>query len=105
MVKDSKRFADSGGWGWGSFNYDAASDTCTPATLADNPPRERRQVWVRVPYDSEDKGLCVHGVPEAVNGDRFHFAPTMLSYFGPPGVWHQLQADGTLTLITEGRDF
>jgi hypothetical protein len=30
MVKDSKRFADSGGWGWGSFKYDAASDTFTP---------------------------------------------------------------------------
>ena len=39
MVKDGKRFADSGGWGWGSFNYDAASDTFTPATLADNPPQ------------------------------------------------------------------
>ena len=25
MVKDSKRFADSGGWGWGAFKYDAAS--------------------------------------------------------------------------------
>jgi Cytochrome P460 len=39
MVKDSKRFADSGGWGWGAFNYAAASDTFTPATLADNPPQ------------------------------------------------------------------
>ena len=37
MVKDSKRFADSGGWGWGAFDYDAASDTFTPATLADKP--------------------------------------------------------------------
>jgi hypothetical protein len=27
MVKDSKRFADSGGWEWAVFNYDAASDT------------------------------------------------------------------------------
>ena len=26
MVKDSKRFADSGGWGYGAFEYDAASD-------------------------------------------------------------------------------
>ena len=32
MVKDSKRFADSGGWGWGAFEYDAASDTFRPAT-------------------------------------------------------------------------
>jgi hypothetical protein len=30
MVKDSKRFADSGGWGWGAFEYDAASDTFPP---------------------------------------------------------------------------
>src|ERR1700679_3514632 len=39
MVKDSKRFADSGGWGWGSFDYDAASDTFSPATEADSPPQ------------------------------------------------------------------
>jgi hypothetical protein len=39
MVKDSKRFADSGGWGWGAFNYNAASDTFTPATTADQPPQ------------------------------------------------------------------
>ena len=30
MVKDSKRFADSGGWGYAVFDYDAASDTYTP---------------------------------------------------------------------------
>ena len=40
MVKDSKRFADSGGWGYGAFKYDAASDTFTPATTADKPPQE-----------------------------------------------------------------
>lgn len=40
MVKDSKRFADSGGWGWGAFDYDAASDTFTPSTAADKPPQE-----------------------------------------------------------------
>jgi hypothetical protein len=39
MVKDSKRFADSSGWGWGSFEYDAASDTFRPGTLADQPPQ------------------------------------------------------------------
>jgi hypothetical protein len=30
MVKDNKRFADSGGWGWAVFDYDAVSDTFTP---------------------------------------------------------------------------
>jgi hypothetical protein len=35
MVRDSKRFLDSGGWGWAEFKYDAASDTFTPYTLAD----------------------------------------------------------------------
>ena len=39
MVKDSKRFADSGGWGWAAFRYNAASDTFTPATMADQPPQ------------------------------------------------------------------
>ena len=40
MVRDSKRFADSGNWGWGAFKYDAASDTFTPATVDDQPPQE-----------------------------------------------------------------
>lgn len=40
MVKDSKRFADSGGWGYGAFEYDAASDTFRPGTTADKPPQE-----------------------------------------------------------------
>jgi hypothetical protein len=39
MVKDSGRFADSGGWGYGVFDYDAASDTFTPGTLAGKPPQ------------------------------------------------------------------
>jgi Cytochrome P460 len=39
MVKDSNRFADSGGWGWAAFNYEAASDTFAPGTLADEPPQ------------------------------------------------------------------
>ena len=30
MVRDSKRFADSGNWGYAQFNYDTASDTFTP---------------------------------------------------------------------------
>jgi hypothetical protein len=39
MVKDSKRFADSGGWGWGAFMYNAASDTFTPADQTATPPQ------------------------------------------------------------------
>ena len=39
MAKDSKRFTDSGGWGWAFFKYDAASDTFAPATTADDPPQ------------------------------------------------------------------
>jgi Cytochrome P460 len=39
MVKDSKRCADSGGWGWAVFDYDTASDTFKPGTLADKPPQ------------------------------------------------------------------
>ena len=39
MVKDSKRFADGGGWGYGVFDYDAASNTFKPGTSADSPPQ------------------------------------------------------------------
>lgn len=39
MVKDSKRFADGGGWGYAVFDYDAASDTFKPGTLAGKPPQ------------------------------------------------------------------
>jgi hypothetical protein len=39
MARDSKRFADSGGWGWAVFEYDAASDTFKPGTSADEPPQ------------------------------------------------------------------
>ena len=30
IERDSKRFPDSGGWGYAQFNYDAASDAFTP---------------------------------------------------------------------------
>jgi hypothetical protein len=39
MVKDTKRFADSGGWGYAVFDYDAESDTFKPGTLAGTPPQ------------------------------------------------------------------
>ena len=39
MLKDSKRFADSGGWGYGAFEYDAATNTFRPADLKDKPPQ------------------------------------------------------------------
>ena len=40
MVKDSKRFVDSGGWGWAQFDYDAASETFRPGDTSDSPPQE-----------------------------------------------------------------
>jgi hypothetical protein len=39
MVRDSKRFADSGNWGYGLFNYDTKSDTFAPATVNNRPPQ------------------------------------------------------------------
>ena len=39
MEKDSKRFVDSGGWGWAVFDYDAESDTFKPGTTAGTPPQ------------------------------------------------------------------
>ena len=39
MVKDSKRFADSGGWGYALFEFDQTSGAFKPGTLASNPPQ------------------------------------------------------------------
>jgi mono/diheme cytochrome c family protein len=39
MLKDSRRFAGSGGWGYGAFEYDAASGSFRPANLTDKPPQ------------------------------------------------------------------
>jgi len=39
MMKDSKRFADSGGWGWAAFEYDAASGAFRPGNTTDKPPQ------------------------------------------------------------------
>jgi Cytochrome P460 len=39
MVKDTKRFADSGGWGYAAFEYDAAAGTFRPGNATDHPPQ------------------------------------------------------------------
>jgi hypothetical protein len=39
IEKDAKRFADGNGWGYAVFDYDAASDTFAPGTLAGKPPQ------------------------------------------------------------------
>src|SRR5271169_1567450 len=39
MAKDSKRFADSGGWGYAVFEYDPATDGFRPGNLTDHPPQ------------------------------------------------------------------
>jgi Cytochrome P460 len=39
MVKDARRFADSGGWGYAVFKHDAASGAYTPADRTHKPPQ------------------------------------------------------------------
>jgi hypothetical protein len=39
MVKDTKRFPDTEGWGWAVFEYDVASDAFRPGTLTDKLPQ------------------------------------------------------------------
>lgn len=39
MLKDSKRFADSSGWGYAEFEYDATSDTFRAGNSNDSPPQ------------------------------------------------------------------
>ena len=39
MVKDSKRFAESGGWGWAVFEYEASGGKFRPGNTTDTPPQ------------------------------------------------------------------
>jgi hypothetical protein len=39
MVKDSKRFGDSNGWGYAEFEYEGATDSFRPGTTSDKPPQ------------------------------------------------------------------
>jgi hypothetical protein len=39
IVKDSKKFSDTHGWGYAMFDYDAAAGTFVPATTASKPPQ------------------------------------------------------------------
>ena len=78
MVKDSKRFADSGGWGWAAFKYDAASDTFTPAPRLTS--RRRRTTpsagspatrsWSQKTTSSRRMGRGERGVSPALHKTR-----------------------------------
>ena len=39
MVRDSKRFSDSGGWGWAVFELDSLTGKFRPGTTTDTPPQ------------------------------------------------------------------
>jgi hypothetical protein len=39
MVKDIKKFADGGGWGFAAFEYDATAAAFRPGNSEDNPPQ------------------------------------------------------------------
>ncbi len=62
MVKDSKRFSDSGGWGYAVFEYDAASGTFRPGNLTDKPPQANdAKCGFECHTRRKGKGLRVHG--------------------------------------------
>ena len=66
MVKDSERFADSGGWGWGAFEY-----ARRPIRLAPPLRRTLRRSDAKCAFachsNSAGKRLRFHGVRAAVN--------------------------------------
>ena len=79
MVKDSKRFADSGGWGYAVFDYDAASDTFTPGTLAGKPPQGNdAKCGFACHTQGEDQRLRFHGLLASVK--RFPLASGVPHY-------------------------
>jgi len=68
MVKDSKRFADSGGWGWAVFDYDAASDTFMPPPWLTSRRKGMTPSAGLLPCEREDKRLRFHRLRAQVSG-------------------------------------
>ena len=62
IEKDSKRFPDSGGWGYAQFDYDPASDT------SHRRQGRHSQLRTRVPYRRGDEGLHFPPISEAMSG-------------------------------------
>ena len=60
IEKDSKRFADTGGWGYAQFQNDAASARLQPFG-------NDAACGLRVPYGGGGKRLHFHGISKAVN--------------------------------------
>ena len=66
MVKDSKKFADSGGWGYAQFDYDSASDTFKPG---DENSSRRRSMTPNADLPATRSWrtrISFHGLSEAV---------------------------------------
>ena len=86
MVKDSKRFADSGGWGYAVFEYDPATGSLPAGRLEEHAAAGQRcQVRRRLPHHREESRLRVHGVCEEVkrvDQDRRDFLEMGVMTFG-----------------------
>ena len=67
IVKDSRRFPDTGGWGYAQFDHDPASDDVHAQYILAG---ERHQVRVRVPFDRGGERLHFHVVREEVSGEQ-----------------------------------
>ena len=62
IAKDSKRFPDSGGWGYAQFKYDATSRARARW--------KRHQVRLRMSLNGGGEGLHLHGVRAAVKEEE-----------------------------------
>ena len=63
MVKDSKRFADSGGWGWGSIRLQRSVRYVQPRHRGgQSAAGTRREVRIRVSHTGEEPRLRFHRV-------------------------------------------
>ena len=69
MVKDSKRFPDSGGGGWAVFDYTATFQYVYARYIGRSPTTgERCQVRVCVPHNRPGERLRLHGLRASVGG-------------------------------------
>jgi hypothetical protein len=91
MVKDSKRFADSGGCGVGRVRVRGRLGQVQARHHGRQAAAgERRQVWLRVPHHREDEGLRLHGLREALSAGQQPHSPDCRGGLWPPAAQNRI---------------
>ena len=102
MVKDIKRFGDSGGWGYAAFEFDVATGTFKPATTADKPPQGNdAKCGAACHTIVKNSRLCLHRTTGSAERETAR-AQSSRSDLGPSERWQRASRHRVAAYSTAG---